>query len=335
MKALTEQFDVLWPSASPALQIAPGGPASAEGVLRKMGQSEDPETRRRALEGLRVAGDGLEGEELLQALQDPSPTVRASAASSLVNAEPELAFAAAMEVLSAGTPEEVASLEGVLPRLKGSIEKPMLEILMREDESDARRAAAAYSLGRVRCDEALRVLVDLAWSGEQQVSVVSAEALAYMGSPSTLLDLVDLLQHADPDVRYAAVTGLGRIGGPEAVQALMEVVTTAGEERTYVRQAAVTVLARIGGGNAVPVLIRAMAPPNMGVRDAAAAELRRLTGMDLGSEPELWEQWYAEQEVMRQQAAPQEQTENAPPLVPSLPMELPPGVTLDEPEDAE
>jgi HEAT repeat protein len=311
VKQIIEQEEVLWPSEGPGLKAKPSGAATADAVLHKMGESEDPELRRRAVEGLRMLKTGTAGPDLLAALQDDSPAVREAAASSLVNAPPEVAFAAVMKVLTEGTGDEIRSVEKVLPRLRDSLKDAMLGTLMSPEENVKRQTAAAFSLGRMRSVEAQKVLIDLAWSGEPLLAEYSADALAYMGNPATIFDLIDLLKHSDPNVRCAIVDGLGRIGGPDAVNALSELATSQNEDRSRVRQRAVLMLARAGGIDAIPTIIQAMTPPDMAVREVAGEELRRMTGADLRDDPLLWSQWYVEQMAALQQA------QATPPLVPS------------------
>jgi hypothetical protein len=44
---------------------------------------------------------------------------------------------------------------------------------------------------------------------------------------------------------------------------------------------------------AIDILVRSMRSANPGVRETASAQLRNLTGQDLGPDPEAWEAWWA------------------------------------------
>lgn len=321
VQELGDASELVWPGHGAGGAAEPDPASSARSLLQAMSRSEDASTRRHALEGLSAVRDPKAGETLLDGLLDESAEVRRSAAAALMEAPEEVAFAGVMEVLTTGTPEAIGTVEEALPRLKPTLEARMLGLLFEESETAARRAAAAFSLGRMRSTESLRALVDLAWTGEPPLGYYSAEALAYMAEPSTLQDFADLLSHQDPAIRWAAIVGLGRVGGPRAIEELSRVVLTPDEKRSVNRREAVAILGRIGGPAIVPVLITGMAVPDPGVRREAGAALRRLTGAQLRDEPGLWQAWYAEQRALAQQY------EQPPPLLPA-PTEPEPGMDI-------
>lgn len=331
---LSGSVDLLWPSPGADQPPEPSATATAHSLLTQMSRSKDAATRRQAVEGLSRLKAPESAQPLLEALLDESAEVRAAAANALAESPPDEAMAGVMGVLTGGSPEAIASLEGVLPRLKGALERPMLEAVMDATGPPERQMGAAFALGRMRSAAATQVLIDLSWTGEPRVAFFGAEALAYMADPKTVPALVDMLKHSDPIVRQVAVQGLGRIGGPTATEALVRVATTPDESRSPVRREAVAALGRMGGPEMVPVLIRGMAVPDLGVRREAGAALRRITGMELRDEPGLWQAWYMEQQAAEAAA------KQPPPLLPSgiripiLPPEpLPEGLFEDE-EDA-
>jgi HEAT repeat protein len=70
-----------------------------------------------------------------------------------------------------------------------------------------------------------------------------------------ITDLIKELEHKDSSVRQNAAQALGRIGGEEAVDALIPVLK---DKNRFVRQEAIAALGKIGGANLVEPLTHAL-----------------------------------------------------------------------------
>ena len=88
----------------------------------------------------------------------------------------------------------------------------------------------------------------------------------------------------------AAVNGLGTIGG-DAVRDKLRDVLARHYEPNEVRAAAAYYLGELQDRDAVPVLIEAMRKYYY-LRPSAAEALRKITGHDFGTRPELWKKWW-------------------------------------------
>jgi HEAT repeat protein len=112
------------------------------------------------------------------------------------------------------------------------------------------RAEAARALGRARSPTAVGRLSAGLRDGNERVRALSTEALGLIGVPSAASALVPLLRDTSPRVRREAATALGKVGD---------------------RSEPVLAALRKAGGD-----------QNKGVRDQAAAALRRLEGRKKG-----------------------------------------------------
>ena len=103
------------------------------------------------------------------------------------------------------------------------------------------RAAAATSLGQLGDTRAVPVLIASIRDWMAETSAETVRALALLGDTRAIEPLVGVVRNADgfylSFVRRAAVLGLARLGGPEALQALREVVENYDED-PIIRQAA-------------------------------------------------------------------------------------------------
>ena len=146
---------------------------------------------------------------------------------------------------------------------------PLLGAL--DDRKRPVRAAAARSLGRLGVVDAALPLVEALVSGRVP-SGVAGQALVELGA-AAVPELRRITEHADPQIRAAAVTLLGLVGDSRdaalAVRALQDPAAD-------VRRAAAETLARIGGPAAEQPLRDALSDRIPFVRAAAAAALGAL-----------------------------------------------------------
>lgn len=251
-------------------------------VLKVFLQDPDGEVRTAAIEGLwedRSPSfiDILSG--LVEA--DPDRRVRAAAAGALrpfaeqavLGKLPDARAAAVKTVLmrvfrKPGEDQEVrlAALVSV-----AAWDDDEVRAIIRETYActDAETRAAAIAAMGVNLDAGWErfVLVELS-SEHPEVRYEAAKAAGEMELASAVSDLIELVKDADSEVRLAAVSALGGIGGVEARRALRELVSCddvalseAAEEALEWLQFNADPLATSGGGLDVQALSKGKARP--------------------------------------------------------------------------
>ncbi|MCL6429368.1 MAG: HEAT repeat domain-containing protein [Anaerolineae bacterium] len=204
------------------------------GIFRWALQSEDPQVRERAIEGLWEDDSPGLIEPLLRLMHtDPEPAVRARAASLLGH------FALLGEL--GDIPEERTSRlrEGLLETIENPREDtevrrraiesvaylssaPVREIIDRayEDRDSRMRQSAVFAMGRTadpHWEEPIRRELH---SADPAMRYEAARAAGEIALRPVLGEVIGLLKDPDPEVRQMAVWALGQIGGPQARRAL-------------------------------------------------------------------------------------------------------------------
>lgn len=165
--------------------------------------------------GLAVEGFQEMGPECLrwlrEALQNPSPTIRANAARALGH-------------------------------MRGSASTPyLLELL--QDEDAAVRASACEALGRIGDRVSIEPLVLMIQDNVEKVQDQAAAAIVRFGKPATIPLLNALSRERDKFAQVAFLRCLGLIGDPKSIPALIGYLRSS---YFIVRQTAVSALARFG-----------------------------------------------------------------------------------------
>ncbi|MET8074833.1 fumarate reductase/succinate dehydrogenase flavoprotein subunit [Streptomyces sp. NPDC005303] len=223
------------------------------------------------------------GPALAEALRDPTPEVRATAAASL-------------RELVETLPPEPALREGLAAALAESdpvVRAAALDVLraLRLGDTELFAGALTDSVIPVRI-EAVRALVSVDAAEElaraattdpsREVRVTIAKALATVSAERPLDVTLDALARLteDPDalVQGAAYGALGTTGCPAPLAA--RAVTALSASAWQVRSGAATALSAADPDMAVPALAKALADPNADVRKAAVLALTRHTGTD-------------------------------------------------------
>ena len=152
---------------------------------------------------------------------DPSFEIRAAAARAL---GPFGAFEALPALLGAlhDDPEVADAAADALVGLGPSAGESVLALL--PDPAWAVRRAAAAVLGRLGDPLALESLIHTLTDQHPQVRGAGAIALGEIADARATLPLIECLADADADVRFQAAVALGRIGGPEAIAGLRKVL---------------------------------------------------------------------------------------------------------------
>jgi len=142
---------------------------------------------------------------------------------------------------------------------------------------------AVWALSLIGSPAAIGLLIDLLNDGQDNVRVQAAMGLGRLGAKAmaAIPSLVGLLKEKALDIRWAAVTALADIGGPEAqvaVAALMELVN---EGDGLIRRAAAFSVWRIAPKSseavaAVAALADLLMDKELRIRGAAASSLRAI-----------------------------------------------------------
>jgi len=153
-----------------------------------------------------------------------------------------------------------------------------------DSENTSVRAAAAGVLGRIGHPEAQAALVAARTDPEPLVRATVAKALGQIGTIYAARNLRPMLDDPDPLVVSMAAWGLGATGWPEAVPALVEVVTSrrsgegvpvwVGEMYARPALAATEALGRVRSQVAVQALRRLLEAEPWRIRAAACDALR-------------------------------------------------------------
>ena len=242
---------------------------------------------------------------LLSGLDDESPALRASCASSLGKLAPAgaarrvaellndphpLVREAALEALQRliGTyPGELAALcaefaQSELPRkrrdaalLLGALgDGERLARLAKDEDALVRRAAVA-SLSRVSMPQTVGYLVMALSDEEPEVRVAAAQALSETGGPEVLRPLLVALGDSDPWVQTAALKGLALLRDREALSGVTALLADA---RGPVLIAGLATLAALGGAEALGPVRAALADDDEEVVEAAIGILSGFGG---------------------------------------------------------
>jgi HEAT repeat protein len=119
----------------------------------------------------------------------------------------------------------------------------------------------------------IRELMRLLSHHDPDVRWRAAEALGTLGKPA-LEDLLRGLDHHDPGVRLGIIEALGDIGDPRAVRPLLGILSDDGSSE--IRWATALALGNLGDSGAAPFLVKALRDPDKYVRLGAALALGRL-----------------------------------------------------------
>ena len=139
---------------------------------------------------------------------------------------------------------------------------------------------APQTLVEASLDSLIKDLED----NDAEVREDAVDDLAELKDKRTVVHLARVLGNdRDPDIRETAADALGDLGGPEAIDSLIQALD---DRDADVRESAVDSLGQIGGEEVVPPLMDALRDEEEDVREAAAIVLKQITGEDFGPESE-------------------------------------------------
>ncbi|HXG60279.1 MAG TPA: HEAT repeat domain-containing protein [Planctomycetota bacterium] len=203
-------------------------------------------------------------------LRDPDPSVRAAAVSGLQTIGDRDAFDA-LAPLAADPDREVRT------RALGAL----ADLARRHDMGDLLSTTLETAAERAQGAALLDVLA----------------SLGHTGQPRVWTTLVRYLDHDDADVRAAAVTALGTLGGRDSGPALVARLPV--EQDRAVRVALAQAVQKLVLRDATETLIEWLEDSDVEVRVSSLRALRTITGQNLGADPAPWRTWWEENKPKR------------------------------------
>lgn len=174
----------------------------------------------------------------------------------------------ALKILIGGDFQARWDAAKVFPRLGQIAIAPLMAILQDERADSELRWFAGRILGEFEDPEAVRALIQLLETDEdEELSIMAADALAHIGS-SAIKGLESLL--VEPSSRLLAVRSLARIRRRETIDPLLSVV---GDADPSVRSAAIEALANFDEPQILPALVGALEDLATAVRREATIGL--------------------------------------------------------------
>ncbi len=258
-KPAAQALQAVWPAVA-----VPNQPAFAEALLRCAEKLAKGSGRDEAL----VIYDTLRGATTL-------PQVQAAAVRGLVLASGKRGLKIGVEGLAAAEPAVFQGSLRALQEMNGSgVTKALCEAALKLPE--ARQVKVIQTLGNRGESAALPCLTQIARAGTTGARIEAIKAMAQLGNPKAVPELVHLLQSEDPIVK-AAQSALGGIPGKQADDAALQLLNGPGKSARVI---GLELVARRRMVSALPDLLR-MAQGNDPVfKVAATRQYGELGGAD-------------------------------------------------------
>jgi HEAT repeat protein len=219
---------------------------------------------------------------LVAALNDPSPSVRISAAITLGSLGDKRAARRLLEIMAEYVPPVrdphlyyqaeddlepymVTNIAGYLSRINDPATIPPL-MAMLSDKRPIIRAASARALGYMHTKEAAQPLLALLQDGAPEVRLEAVDALGRIPTLGTVERLKPLLANGSPAMRAAAAEALGRLGGEGVADSIAPLLDDADFK---VRVTAGIALVRLDDPRGAPALSTVLDDPNDRRREEA------------------------------------------------------------------
>ncbi len=148
-----------------------------------------------------------------------------------------------------------------------------LALVLAQEKDQKVRRLAAFGLGDAGGAKALAALSTALGDKDRSIRFHAIHGLAKIGGEESAEALTTTVKDLDPAVRLQTVLALQRIGDASTVGVLTKVLGE--DEDPEVRRVAARTLNRMGGDEAWRALFDATTDPDLRVREAAAAAIRR------------------------------------------------------------
>ncbi|MFO0556775.1 MAG: HEAT repeat domain-containing protein [Polyangiales bacterium] len=262
-------------------ELAARNPSAAEPLVVRSLEDPDDTVRATAAElaarlRIRAAKDAL-----VRWLDDGQPALRAAAARALGTLGDRATIPAIARLFNDRDSEvKLAAVQAIGAIGGDAAVVPLLDRLS-DDESEI-RVAAARALGELGDARAVLSLLGVLQDPTPEVREAVSVALGRLRDERALRGLVALLRDAQPEVRLAAARAIGLVGATNAVVDLAPIALGADyitdiSQRTELARAAITAIGRIGGPAALELLVRVFRTSvSQDVARAAADALRAM-----------------------------------------------------------
>lgn len=187
-------------------------------------QDHSPTVRKTAVTVLtrNTTNDPRIVEALMDAATDPEPPLRLAIIKALLMLEDERAVSVYIAALDDPTIAEYA-VRGLYNCSPPDALAPLLAFAQQQALTGDIKWLLPAILGDSGEPVAIPTLIHLIESGDSQVQGAAFKALIEISHPDAVAPLITLLNHPDTLVRRAAATTLGRLGDPQAENALQTV----------------------------------------------------------------------------------------------------------------
>jgi HEAT repeat protein len=263
-------------------QILARIPSSTPALINQL-KTAHPIVRGRAAEVFFYSKDRAAIPALLEALKGEYFTVRARAAISLANMDDPRAIPHLLPLLKDQEDEVRRAACFSVARFCDPTTFDDIANILFDDPKIEVRQAAATALGDTRHTAALPYLMDAlrdsTWWFEHEKAVVDLlSAIEKMGN-AALEPLIEALGDKEANVRKYAVTMLGRLGDPRAME---EISMTMYDMHSEVGKAAAQSLAGFGA-QAVNLFLEALRHPEADIRENAVCALAQIDDLRVGT----------------------------------------------------
>jgi HEAT repeat protein len=236
-------------------------------------QDADREVRFTSAVCLRESGE-LGVPALTAALVDPEASVAKAAARSLAHVGTRLARVALAEHLQASGYEVSALVVEPERTIQDARDlSPLIAVLHAQGEVEI--AVAVELLGLFPVPQAVNVLLDVLQAGDRTLHYCTADALGRMGELGQRA-LLSAYRSGPRNARSLAAMTLDSRAGDSAIASLVHVLEN--ETITSAQANAVYALGRIGGDQALAALLRFVSAPAANLRRAVAVNLGHFQG---------------------------------------------------------
>jgi HEAT repeat protein len=299
--------------ARPDSATEPAAPTTLPPVLARMTRSEDPELRRRSIEGISTLPPHVAATHLLLLAADPDPEVRAAAIQGMGSLDAAATRDKLLDLMSTEEGAALLNADGVLQPLGPSLGAGMLELFLDASATDERRALAAYCLGQMRYADAVHPLRNALWSDTSNLAYASLDALYWIDDPRMEQDWMRLAEYQDPWVQAYAAAALARTASTNGIDTLFKLAAGLLTTDRAVQEQALNGLSNWTAEISLPYLIEILRS-NPVLEGATIDALRKVAGVDVGKYPASWFEWYRVEKAAMEAA--QKDIENPPPLMP-------------------
>jgi HEAT repeat protein len=172
-------------------------------AMRRLAASADPASRVEAIESVGVENYALASDQIIKALEDPSPQVRRQAASTLAKLRDPRSVQALLQQLDEHPDLVEEETVEALGDLGDEAAVPILNRML-ASPSPLLRRAAAKALGRIGSDESAQPLLEAAQDGDPDLRRASLQALRYLAVEEAGTVAIEALDDPHPSVRVAA-----------------------------------------------------------------------------------------------------------------------------------